>query len=180
MIHLLFYIFLLCASSVISAEQVVQPASDTRSCISCFCARCIVQPDDLWKTFFTSIDLNQDQWISREEYIVHEQEIFNFRDTDQNGLLDRKEFIYKSKAKRSEQTKPYIRRNVLEKLSSLHIKRANKHKVFSPADSNANGSVSYSEYQQYAYDTFLRLDENADRLLSLDEFRHAFYHIDFE
>ena len=154
-----------------------QPAANQPAAV--FCPQCMTRPEDLFRLLFARLDLDQDQKISREEYMTYEQEIFHFRDLDQDGTLDEREFIYKRMPVQPYKNRPYIRNSTLEKLHDLGNKRSGRQRVFTPVDRNANGSVSYSEYRQDADDRFFRLDTDSDRHLSLDEFLQAFYHVRF-
>ena len=78
--------------SIAGADQ--RPATDQPSAV--LCPPCITRTEDLFRLLFARLDLDQDQKISREEYMTYEQEIFHFCDLDQDGALDEREFIYKS------------------------------------------------------------------------------------
>ena len=101
--------------------------------------------DEEARTAHAKSDRNADGKIDREEFHIRMVEIFYLSDADRDGFL------------------------VL-----VELQKIDEDMVFEPADANADGKVTLSEYVDQRFESFHEADVNSDGRLSVDEVIDAY------
>lgn len=112
----------------------------------------------------TQADTNKDGKISRAEAKAAQNRSFERLDSNGNGELDRQEF---------DKGQPGLPANADEQ-DKQRRQRIIKG-WFDNIDSNGDGKISKSEYQQAVAPYFDRMDGNGDGSISSDELKKAFH-----
>jgi len=101
--------------------------------------------DDNARASHAETDRNTDGYVDRDEFYVRMVEIFYTADGDKDGVL------------------------VL-----IELQKIDEGMVFEPADANADGKVTLSEYVDQRFESFHEADVNSDGRLSVDEVIDAY------
>ncbi|WP_423823984.1 EF-hand domain-containing protein [Salinisphaera sp. SPP-AMP-43] len=112
----------------------------------------------------TQADTNKDGKISRAEAKAAQSRSFERLDSNGNGQLDRQEF---------DKGQPGLPAN-----ADAQDKQRRQSIItgwFDNIDSNGDGKISESEYQQAVAPYFDRMDSNGDGSISSDELKKAFH-----
>ena len=89
---------------------------------------------------FSRIDMNKDELLSREEYVLFYKKLFPSLDTNQDSFLDQDEFVHKTAMRFGDTNKDgTLTKDEYEKIFK---------KQHSNIDSNGNGTVSQQEWKQ--------------------------------
>jgi len=110
------------------------------------------------KGMLEKYDLDNDGVINREEYNQQRRAAFDFTDTDNNGWLSEKEYLFEYENRLDKQ---------IAKTRNKAIKQT--HVRFDVLDRSKDKKMTLAEYQMSGYRSFARLDTNSNNAVSFED-----------